>query len=89
MEAIEELTQLAESIMLAAALLADEDIDEGSASKRASTFLNVAALGNVVSLSLCVPIRAVSCFGVGKSAVLNSVVGHPVLVHKNSNFSDN
>ncbi|KAG6516373.1 hypothetical protein ZIOFF_026832 [Zingiber officinale] len=74
MEAIEELTQLAESIMLAAALLADEDIDEGSASKRASTFLNVVALGNV---------------GVGKSAVLNSVVGHPVLVHKNSNFSDN
>ncbi|XP_042379147.1 dynamin-2A-like isoform X2 [Zingiber officinale] len=64
MEAIEELTQLAESIMLAAALLADEDIDEGSASKRASTFLNVVALGNV---------------GVGKSAVLNSVVGHPVL----------
>ncbi|KAG6511491.1 hypothetical protein ZIOFF_029559 [Zingiber officinale] len=64
MEAIEELTQLAESIMLAAALLADEDIDEGSASKRASTFLNVVALGNV---------------GVGKSSVLNSVVGHPVL----------
>ncbi|XP_074582405.1 dynamin-2A-like [Curcuma longa] len=64
MEAIEELSQLAESMMLAAAILADEDIDDGSASKRTSTFLNVVALGNV---------------GAGKSAVLNSVVGHPIL----------
>ncbi|KAG1326637.1 Dynamin-2B [Cocos nucifera] len=47
----------------AAALLADEDPDEPS-SKRTSTFLNVVALGNV---------------GAGKSAVLNSLIGHPVL----------
>ncbi|XP_042417888.1 dynamin-2A-like [Zingiber officinale] len=64
MEAIEELSQLAESMMLAAAILADQEIDEGSAAKRTSTFLNVVALGNV---------------GAGKSAVLNSVVGHPIL----------
>lgn len=35
----------------AAALLADEDVDENSSSKRSSTFLNVVALGNVVSCS--------------------------------------
>ncbi|KAL9342254.1 hypothetical protein Peur_065579 [Populus x canadensis] len=66
MEAIEELSQLSESIMQAAALLADEDVDEksSSSSRRNSTFLNVVALGNV---------------GAGKSAVLNSVIGHPVL----------
>uniref|UniRef100_A0A2K1Y3M2 Dynamin-type G domain-containing protein n=1 Tax=Populus trichocarpa TaxID=3694 RepID=A0A2K1Y3M2_POPTR len=66
MEAIEELSQLSESIMQAAALLADEDVDENSSSssRRNSTFLNVVALGNV---------------GAGKSAVLNSVIGHPVL----------
>lgn len=49
MEAMEELTQLAEGMVQAAALLADEDVDEGS-SRRTSTFLNVVALGNVVSL---------------------------------------
>lgn len=51
MEAIEELSQLSESIMQAAALLADEDVDENSSSssRRNSTFLNVVALGNVVS----------------------------------------
>lgn len=48
MEAMEELIQLSESMMQAAALLADEDVDEPS-SKRISTFLNVVALGNVVS----------------------------------------
>ncbi|KAG6736108.1 hypothetical protein POTOM_061189 [Populus tomentosa] len=66
MEAIEELSQLSESIMQAAALLADEDVDENSSSSSRwnSTFLNVVALGNV---------------GAGKSAVLNSVIGHPVL----------
>ncbi|KHN19405.1 Dynamin-2B [Glycine soja] len=48
----------------AAALLADEDVDESSNSRRPSTFLNVVALGNV---------------GAGKSAVLNSLIGHPVL----------
>ncbi|KAJ0086627.1 hypothetical protein Patl1_07139 [Pistacia atlantica] len=67
MEAIEELAQLAESMRQAAALLADEDVDESpsSNSRRTSTFLNVVALGNV---------------GAGKSAVLNSLIGHPVLV---------
>ncbi|XP_062153890.1 dynamin-2A-like [Alnus glutinosa] len=67
MEAIEELTQLSESMRQASALLADEDVDESSSSgssRRASTFLNVVALGNV---------------GAGKSAVLNSLIGHPVL----------
>ncbi|URD74557.1 Dynamin GTPase effector domain [Musa troglodytarum] len=64
MEAMEDLSQLAESMMQAAALLADEDVDEGSAKRRTSTFLNVVALGNV---------------GAGKSAVLNSLIGHPVL----------
>jgi hypothetical protein len=52
MEAIEELTQLSESMRQASALLADEDVDESSSSgssRRASTFLNVVALGNVVS----------------------------------------
>ncbi|KAL5538982.1 hypothetical protein UlMin_021355 [Ulmus minor] len=68
MEAIEELAQLSDSMRQAAALLADEDIDEDSSSsgssRRDSTFLNVVALGNV---------------GAGKSAVLNSLIGHPVL----------
>lgn len=48
MEAMEELIQLSESMVQAAALLADEDVDEPS-SKRNSTFLNVVGLGNVVS----------------------------------------
>ncbi|MBA0827351.1 hypothetical protein Goarm_012136 [Gossypium armourianum] len=64
MEAIEELSQLSDSMRQAAALLADEDVDENSSSKRSSTFLNVVALGNV---------------GAGKSAVLNSLIGHPIL----------
>ncbi|KAL9390752.1 hypothetical protein Peur_014672 [Populus x canadensis] len=66
MEAIDELAQLSESMRQASALLADEDIDEttSSSSRRSSTFLNVVALGNV---------------GAGKSAVLNSLIGHPVL----------
>ncbi|XP_022724496.1 dynamin-2A-like [Durio zibethinus] len=66
MEAIEELAELSESMKQAAAVLADEDVDEtsSSSSKRSSTFLNVVALGNV---------------GAGKSAVLNSLIGHPVL----------
>ncbi|XP_022141826.1 dynamin-2A-like isoform X2 [Momordica charantia] len=68
MEAIEELGELSESMRQAAALLADEDVDENSnsraSSRRAATFLNVVALGNV---------------GAGKSAVLNSLIGHPVL----------
>uniref|UniRef100_A0A5B7C178 dynamin GTPase n=1 Tax=Davidia involucrata TaxID=16924 RepID=A0A5B7C178_DAVIN len=67
MEAIDELVKLSELIRQAAALLADEDVDDNSnssSSRRASTFLNVVALGNV---------------GAGKSAVLNSLIGHPVL----------
>lgn len=56
MEAIEELSQLSESMRQAASLLADEDVDENSSSaassRRDSTFLNVVALGNVVSQSL-------------------------------------
>lgn len=65
MEAIEELSQLSDSMRQAASLLADEDVDENSTSSgRDSTFLNVVALGNV---------------GAGKSAVLNSLIGHPVL----------
>ncbi|XP_047315725.1 dynamin-2A-like [Impatiens glandulifera] len=65
MEAIEELAQLSDSMRQASALLADEDVDESSSSsKRPSTFLNVVALGNT---------------GAGKSAVLNSLIGHPAL----------
>ncbi|KAJ3707569.1 hypothetical protein LUZ61_011274 [Rhynchospora tenuis] len=63
MDAIEDLSELSQSMLQASALLADEDVDETS-SKRSSTFLNVVALGNV---------------GAGKSAVLNSLIGHPVL----------
>lgn len=65
MEAIEELAELSESMKQAAAVLADEDVDDNSSSsKRSSTFLNVVALGNV---------------GAGKSAILNSLIGHPIL----------
>ncbi|CAA0809847.1 Dynamin-2B [Striga hermonthica] len=68
MEAIEELLQLSDSMRQASALLADEDVNEtaasSAASKRTSTFLNVVALGNT---------------GAGKSAVLNSLIGHPAL----------
>ncbi|CAM8999406.1 unnamed protein product [Rhodiola kirilowii] len=65
MEAIDELLKLSESINQASALLADEDVDENStSSRRSSTFLNVVALGSV---------------GAGKSAVLNSIIGHPIL----------
>ncbi|CAM8992016.1 hypothetical protein QQ045_026341 [Rhodiola kirilowii] len=65
MEAIDELLKLSESINQASALLADEDVDENStSSRRSSTFLNVVALGSI---------------GAGKSAVLNSIIGHPVL----------
>ncbi|XP_062176476.1 dynamin-2A [Alnus glutinosa] len=65
MEAIEELTQLSESLHQASAILADEDVDDTSSStRRPATFLDVVVLGNV---------------GAGKSAVLNSLIGHPVL----------
>ncbi|CAN8241132.1 unnamed protein product [Cochlearia groenlandica] len=64
MEAIDELSQLSDSMRQAASLLADEDPEESSSSKRPVTCLNVVVLGNV---------------GAGKSAVLNSLIGHPVL----------
>ncbi|XP_058188538.1 dynamin-2B-like [Rhododendron vialii] len=66
MDAIEELYELSDSMRQASALLADEDVDENSSSssKRQTTFLNVVALGNT---------------GAGKSAVLNSLIGHPAL----------
>lgn len=48
MEAIEELSQLSDSMRQAGALLADEDPDESSSSRRPATSLNVVALGNVV-----------------------------------------
>ncbi|CAI9115168.1 OLC1v1016006C1 [Oldenlandia corymbosa var. corymbosa] len=64
MDAIEELSQLSDSMRQASALLADEDVDESTSSRRPSTFLNVVALGNT---------------GAGKSAVLNSLIGHPAL----------
>uniref|UniRef100_J3MCW7 dynamin GTPase n=1 Tax=Oryza brachyantha TaxID=4533 RepID=J3MCW7_ORYBR len=64
MEAVEELAQLSESMRQAASLLADDDPSDDSAPRRPSPFLNAVALGNV---------------GAGKSAVLNSLIGHPVL----------
>lgn len=66
MEAIEELLQLSDSMRQASALLADEDVDDTSSSstRRPATFLDVVGLGNV---------------GAGKSAVLNSLIGHPIL----------
>lgn len=52
MEAIDELSQLSDSMRQAAALLADEDPEESSSSRRPATSLNVVALGNVVSFVL-------------------------------------
>lgn len=64
MEAIEELAQLADSMRQAAALLNDEDVDanSSSSSKRPSTFLNVVALGNTVSLSYMSSFDPTTCF---------------------------
>ncbi|XP_051139638.1 dynamin-2A-like [Andrographis paniculata] len=64
MDAIEDLSQLSDAMLQASAVLADEDVDDTTPSKRSSTFLNVVALGNT---------------GAGKSAVLNSLIGHPAL----------
>ncbi|KAJ0799893.1 putative dynamin GTPase [Helianthus annuus] len=65
MEAVEELTQLADSMRQAAALLNDEDVDENSSNstKRSSTFLNVVALGNTVNVieSCICPVITVYC----------------------------
>uniref|UniRef100_A0A453R8S2 Uncharacterized protein n=1 Tax=Aegilops tauschii subsp. strangulata TaxID=200361 RepID=A0A453R8S2_AEGTS len=49
MEAMEELSQLSESIRQAASLLADDDPSDDTAPRRPSTFLNAVVLGNVVS----------------------------------------
>ncbi|CAN6331989.1 unnamed protein product [Urochloa humidicola] len=65
MEAIEELSELSESMRQAASLLADDDPSDKAAPRRPTTFLNAVVLGNV---------------GAGKLAVLNSLIGHPVLV---------
>lgn len=55
MEAIDELAQLSDSMRQAAAVLADEDVDDNSrSSRRNSTFMNVVALGNTVSLLICI-----------------------------------
>ncbi|KAE8769395.1 Dynamin-2A [Hordeum vulgare] len=58
MEAMEELSQLSESIRQAASLLADDGPSDDSTPRRPSTFLNTVILGNI---------------GSGKSAVLNSL----------------
>ncbi|KAE8784802.1 Peroxidase 4 [Hordeum vulgare] len=49
MEAMEELSQLSESISQAASLLADDGPSDDSAPRRPSNFLNAVVLGNVVS----------------------------------------
>ncbi|XP_015696150.1 dynamin-2A-like isoform X2 [Oryza brachyantha] len=65
MEAIEELSELANATRQATAVLADDDPSDPSAQRRGgSSFLTVVALGNT---------------GAGKSAVLNGLIGHPVL----------
>lgn len=64
MEAIEELKQLSDSMRQAAALLADDDLNDNSStsgsSRRPSTFLNVVALGNIVSEPI--PLDVYLCF---------------------------
>ncbi|KAM0905952.1 hypothetical protein ACQ4PT_016964 [Festuca glaucescens] len=65
MEAIEELSKLADATTQASGLLADDDPADGATRRGGgSSFLTVVALGNV---------------GAGKSAVLNGLIGHPVL----------
>ncbi|OQU80466.1 hypothetical protein SORBI_3007G131000 [Sorghum bicolor] len=66
MEAMEELAELADTTLQGTALLADDDpsADDDRPSRRGSSFLTVVAIGNV---------------GAGKSAVLNGLIGHPVL----------
>ncbi|CAO2175362.1 unnamed protein product [Urochloa humidicola] len=67
MEAMEELAELADATLQGASLLADDDpssADRPPARRRGSSFLTAVAIGNV---------------GAGKSAVLNGLIGHPVL----------
>ncbi|XP_012854846.1 PREDICTED: dynamin-2A-like [Erythranthe guttata] len=69
MEAIVKLSHLSDSVPLLLELLPGEDVDDTPSWKDAVaeelTFLNVVSLGDT---------------GAGKSAVLNSLIGHPVLV---------
>lgn len=62
--AMESLVLLAESMQQASALLADADDEDDSSKAQSASFLNIVALGSV---------------GAGKSAVLNSLMGYPVL----------
>uniref|UniRef100_K3YMR2 dynamin GTPase n=1 Tax=Setaria italica TaxID=4555 RepID=K3YMR2_SETIT len=64
MEAMEELAELADATLQGASLLADDDPSADRPSRRGSSFLTAVAIGNV---------------GAGKSAVLNGLIGHPVL----------
>ncbi|CAL5012566.1 unnamed protein product [Urochloa decumbens] len=66
MEAMEELAELADATLQGASLLADDDPSSADrpARRRGSSFLTAVAIGNV---------------GAGKSAVLNGLIGHPVL----------
>ncbi|TVU05823.1 hypothetical protein EJB05_49007 [Eragrostis curvula] len=64
MDAMEELAELADATLQGAALLSDDVDGLEAGPRRGSTFLTVAAIGNV---------------GAGKSAVLNGLIGHPVL----------
>lgn len=78
MEAIEELVELADSMRQASFVLADEDVDEksssSSSSKRPTTFLNVVALGNVVSSSIRSCIRYM-CFYIVSVRCMTVYVG--------------
>jgi dynamin GTPase len=63
--AMENLILLADTMQQATALISgDEDGEEAASRSSSASFMNVVPLGNV---------------GAGKSAVLNSLVGHPVL----------
>ncbi|CAO2201868.1 unnamed protein product [Urochloa humidicola] len=67
MEAMEELAELADATLQGASLLADDDpssADRPAVRRRGLSFLTAVAIGNV---------------GAGKSAVLNGLIGHPVL----------
>ncbi|WVZ96109.1 hypothetical protein U9M48_041790 [Paspalum notatum var. saurae] len=64
MDAMEELAELADTTLKGAALLADDDPSADCPTRRASSFLTAVAIGNI---------------GAGKSAVLNGLIGHPVL----------
>ncbi|XP_039815219.1 dynamin-2A-like [Panicum virgatum] len=63
---MEELAELADATLQGAALLADDDPSAADrpTPRRGSSFLTAVAIGNV---------------GAGKSAVLNGLIGHPVL----------